>query len=173
MIMERKEIIEELRIISQFKELNLEEMQAISEVCSETYFEKGDILFTEGDNANFVYLLVMGTVEIWKDYYNVNKDLLAIQKKGNIVGEMAIIDELTRSATIVAREKIKTYTINRIDFIQLLQRLPKLSFEFMKSISMLVRISNENFVKELRNKNLKLEKTNTRILQMQDELVKR
>jgi len=166
-------MINELRIISQFKELCRDEIIAISKVCTEKTFKKGDILFTEGEIAKSVYLLIEGSVEIWKDFNNEKKDLLAIQKKGNIVGEMAVIDELSRSATLIAGDKIKTYTISREDFISLLQRLPELSFEFMKSISMLVRLSNENFVSELRNKNLKLEKTNTKILQMQDELVKK
>ena len=171
--MENVNIIRQLRIISQFKNLSNNELEAISQVCELKEFEKGEILFTEGERANSVYLLVEGFVEIWKDFHNIKKDMLAKQNKGHFVGEMAVIDELTRSATVIAGEKMLTYTINREDFISLLQRLPELSFEFMKSISMLVRKSNENFVNELSNKNIKLEKTNKKILQMQDELVKK
>lgn len=171
--MNNKSLISELRIISQFKNLSEEEMLAISQVCLKTPLRKDDILFKEGDKADSVYLLVDGKVDIWKDYTSDTKDLLASQYKGHIVGEMAVIDELTRSATVIAGQDMITYRIERDDFINLLQRLPELSFEFMKSISMLVRLSNENFVNELREKNIKLEKTNRKILQMQDELVKK
>jgi len=165
--------ISQLRIISQFKNLAKEELVAISKVCIYTPLEKGDILFKEGDKADSVYLLVEGFVEIWKGYNSKKQDILARQYRGNIVGEMAVIDELTRSATVVAGEKMVSYRIERDEFISHLQRLPELSFEFMKSISMLVRRSNENFVNELRDKNIKLEKTNRKILEMQDELVKK
>lgn len=165
--------IEQLRIISQFSDLNIEELREISEVCISSSLEKGDILFSEGDKADSVYLLIDGFVEIWKDYSSDKRDILARQYKGNIVGEMAVIDELTRSATVIAGEKMESFRIKRIDFIRLLRQLPELSFEFMKSISMLVRKSNENFVNELRDRNIMLEKTNRKILQMQDELVKK
>ncbi len=172
-IMKNQNIIDQLRNIAQFKNLAAKEMNAISQVCIKTDLNKGDVLFQEGDVADSVYLLVEGFVDIWKDYQSIERDLLAQQYKGHIVGEMAVIDELTRSATVIACEEMISYRIERDDFINLLQRLPELSFEFMKSISMLVRRSNENFVNELREKNIKLENTNKRILQMQDELVKK
>jgi signal transduction histidine kinase len=171
--MTNEDITNHLRIISQFKNLAKDEIDAISRVCIFTPLEKGDILFSEGDTADSVYLLIEGFVDIWKGYNSIKRDILAKQHKGNIVGEMAVIDELTRSATVIAGEKMISYRIERDDFIRLLQRLPELSFEFMKSISMLVRRSNENFVNELRDKNIKLEKTNRKILDMQDELVKK
>ena len=171
--MKNQNIIDQLRNIAQFKNLAAKEMNAISQVCIKTDLNKGDVLFQEGDVADSVYLLVEGFVDIWKDYQSIERDLLAQQYKGHIVGEMAVIDELTRSATVIACEEMISYRIERDDFINLLQRLPELSFEFMKSISMLVRRSNENFVNELREKNIKLENTNKRILQMQDELVKK
>lgn len=171
--MKKENIVKQLRHIVQFKNLAVEEVTAISEVCIETNLEKGDLLFLEGDTADSVYLLIEGFVEIWKGYQSINQEILARQYKGHIVGEMAVIDELTRSATVIAGEKMITYRIEREDFINLLQRLPELSFEFMKSISMLVRKSNENFVNELRDKNIKLENKNKKILKIQDELVKK
>ncbi len=169
----RKQIILDLKNISQLKALKYESIRIISKVCIEKNYSKGEILFSEGDKADTVHFLITGYVEIWKDYHFKNKDLIAKQDSGNTVGEMAVIDELTRSATVVAGEKVKTYTINRNNFMLLLQKLPQFSFEFMKSISMLVRKSNDSFVAELRDKNAKLEKKNKRILEMQDELVKK
>ena len=113
LVMVNKNITNQLRIISQFKNLRMEEIKAISQVCILLPFEKGEIIFTEGDKANSVYLLIEGYVEIWKDFHNVKKDMLARQNKGHIVGEMAVIDELTRSATVIAGEKMITYSIKR------------------------------------------------------------
>ncbi len=43
--------------------------------------------------------------------------MLASQDKGHIVGEMAVIDDPTRSATVIAGEKMITYSIERENFI--------------------------------------------------------
>lgn len=165
--------ISDLKIISQFSNLADEDLEAIFSVCRCNTLERGEVLFREGDDADSVYLLIEGSVGIWKNYGSGNRDILARQGSGHIVGEMAVIDELKRSATIIAEENMKVYVIDRDDFILLLRKLPELSFEFMKSISMLVRQSNENFINELQEKNIKLEKTNRKILQMQNEMVRK
>lgn len=165
--------IDKLRIITQFSELGSENLKAIAEVCTLHQFKSGDILFQEGEEADSVYLLIEGFVEIWKNYRTGQRDILAKQETGNIVGEMAVIDELKRSATVIAGIDMEILKINRTDFINLLKHLPDLSFEFMKSISMLVRKSNENFINELEERNKTLEKKNRKILQMQDELVQK
>ncbi|RQV98486.1 MAG: histidine kinase [Calditrichaeota bacterium] len=164
---------DKLRTISQFCELNDDELIAIASVCQCSNVKKGEILFREGDVADSVYLLIEGFVEIWKNYGSGKRDILAKQNKGNIVGEMAVIDELQRSATVIAGVDMTVYFIPRDEFVSLLRRLPELSFEFMKSISMLVRKSNENFINELQDRNIKLEKTNKKILEMQDELLRK
>ena len=43
-----------------------------------------------------------GRVEVWKNYYDPKPDLLAVHGSGRFFGEMALIDELPRSATVVA-----------------------------------------------------------------------
>lgn len=171
--MGKQNIVADLKLIHQFQRLSQEDLFSISLGCMPLCFKKGDILFAEGDIALSVYLLINGSVEVWKDYDSKTRDLLAVQKKGHIIGEMAVIDELTRSATIIAAEDLIAYSIHREVFIDLLKRLPELSFEFMKSISMLVRKSNEYIVNELSIKNEKLEKTNVKILHMQEELLKK
>lgn len=165
--------IEVLRTISQFQNLSETELTQIVSVCKCSHHLKGSRLFREGDFADSVYLLIEGFVEIWKDYGKGKRDILARQDMGNIVGEMAVIDELTRSASVICGQDMLVYSIQRDDFIYLLRRLPELSFEFMKSISMLVRKSNVNFINELQDRNIKLEKTNKKILEMQDELVRK
>lgn len=171
--MEKEFFLQKLKIISQFSGLKSRDLEEIAKVCHYKTFKRGEILFNEGDDADSVYLLIDGSVEIWKDYGGGERDILAKQNTGHIVGEMAVIDELTRSATVIADNETATFMIKRDDFIILLQKLPELSFEFMKSISMLVRKSNENFINELQERNLKLEKTNRKILQIQNELVKK
>ncbi|MBB6478712.1 sensor histidine kinase [Spirochaeta isovalerica] len=164
---------DKLRTISQFSNLSENELTVIAGVCHCREFKQNEIIFREGDVADSVYLLIEGFVEIWKNYGTGKKDILARQDQGNIVGEMAVIDELKRSASVIAGQDMIVYIIPRDEFISLLRRLPELSFEFMKSISMLVRNSNENFINELQDRNLKLEKTNKKILQMQDELLRK
>jgi len=58
---------------------------------------KGEVLFREGEEGNDVYLVNEGSVEVWKD-----GKLVATLEEGDIIGEMALLYSVTRSATIIA-----------------------------------------------------------------------
>jgi CRP-like cAMP-binding protein len=50
--------------------------------------------------AEKFYVILQGNVEVWKNYGLPSQDILAIRGAGDTFGEMALIDELPRSATL-------------------------------------------------------------------------
>ncbi|MDP2760258.1 MAG: cyclic nucleotide-binding domain-containing protein, partial [Sideroxyarcus sp.] len=58
----------------------------------------GHVLFKEGEAGDFMYVLISGTADIF-----VRNRLMETAEAGAIVGEMAIIDDSPRSATVVAK----------------------------------------------------------------------
>lgn len=164
-------IAEELSAISTFSALPNEDLHAVAEICSEIHFLRGTILAHECLDATELFALLNGEVEIWIDYGNEDADLLLITKAPRLVGEMSIVDELPRSATIIARTDINGYSMEAHSFRQLLRKRGSIAISLMKGISQLVRTSNDSFVSELRLRNMELSKTNTYLKQAQDQLV--
>ncbi|MCP4186303.1 MAG: EAL domain-containing protein [Gammaproteobacteria bacterium] len=81
-----------------------------------TYFDTGDYLFKEGDNGDFAYIIESGSVEISHSRGN-SKLVLSNLGEGDVLGEMAIIDKLPRSATAQATEPTQVIAIP-LDYIE-------------------------------------------------------
>jgi signal transduction histidine kinase len=86
---------------------------------------------------------------------------------------MALIDELPRSATVVAREPTRLAYIGRSDFQQIIRRNSEVAISIIRSVSDMVRTSNENFLESLRARNLELERANRALREAQEELLRK
>lgn len=94
-------------------------------------FGKGDIIFCEYEPGNSFYFLMEGKVKITKILSDREK-ILDILEPGEIFGEMAIIDEGPRSATIVAVDDVKALEFNKANFEILMKSKPELAIKLLK-----------------------------------------
>ena len=161
-----------LKRIDTFAELPGEDLSALAEICTPAQFESGSVIAREGYEANSLFALLNGSVGIWVDHESDSSDLLAVRPAPCLVGEMSVADELPRSATIIAGSPVSGYTIDASAFKGLLERNGRIALSLMKSISRLVRSSNDSFVSELRQRNAELMKTNEELREAQRRLVR-
>lgn len=87
----------------------------------------GEVLFKEGDRPEFMYVLMSGTAEII-----IRNRVLETAEAGAIVGEMAMIDESPRSATVVAKTDCKFLPIERERFNFFVQKKPEFARHVMR-----------------------------------------
>jgi signal-transduction protein with cAMP-binding, CBS, and nucleotidyltransferase domain len=111
-------------------------------------------------------------VEVWKDWGDSEADLLAVHGPGHLFGEMALIDELPRSATVIARNPVRVLSIGRQDFHRIITENASVALSVMRSVSSMVRVSNDNFVESLRKRNRELVKTNRQLKNTQSRLLR-
>ena len=156
-----------------FKDLSDEEIRKMERVCHEISYKGGEIIFEEGSKADRFYIISEGLVEVWKDFNIEERDLLAVHGQGHLFGEMALIDELPRSATVVAKEKCRLLYINREDFQKIVMENSGIALSIMISVSSMIRRSNESFVDHLRERNRELEESNEALKKAQDELLRK
>ncbi len=161
-----------LREVYFFKDLSDDDVQAVESLCEEYHFDPGAVVFEEGDAAERFFIVLDGEVEVWKDYRSESPDMLAVHGAGHLFGEMALIDELPRSATIVVRNKARLLAIGRSEFQSLLQERPSVSLSLLLSLSSMVRRSNESFVEDLRVRNRRLERALSDLKATQNRLLR-
>ncbi|WP_053228458.1 ATP-binding protein [Spirochaeta cellobiosiphila] len=161
-----------IKKVAFFTNLTDQEVDEVIKYCQEDYFSAGEIIFREGDQADRFYIVLKGTVEVWKDWGAENSDLLAVHKEGGLFGEMALIDDLPRSATVIAAKATKVLYQNQNDFQELIKSNSAIALAIMKSVSSMVRKSNDSFVEELRLQNTQLENALRELRQTQAELVR-
>lgn len=161
-----------LREVYFFKDLPDVEIKRLEGLCHEETFPAGEIIFVEGSRAEKFYIVLEGRVAVWKDYFDRERDQLAVHGKGHLFGEMAIIDDLPRSATVVAEDDTRVLFIMREDFLRLIQENTSIAISIMRSVSSMVRQSNESFVDGLRKQNRELEKAYRELKEAQAELLR-
>ncbi len=99
----------------------------------ETY-QPGDIIFCEYEPGNDFYILQDGRVKVTKIVSDSEKTL-DIFHPGDVFGEMAILEDQPRSATVIAMDKIKVLKFNRQNFNLLLQANPQMAVKLLKIFS--------------------------------------
>jgi CRP-like cAMP-binding protein len=100
-------------------------------------FKQGDVLLVEGTSGNEMYAIREGTVEI-----RVGSQRLAELGAGEFFGEMALIDQQTRSGSIVALTDGVMVPISRDRFMFLVQNHPFFALEVMKTLVDRLRTAN-------------------------------
>ncbi|URA09690.1 Crp/Fnr family transcriptional regulator [Thermospira aquatica] len=97
-------------------------------------YEDGQIIFLEHEPGNELYIIQEGKVKITKLVGN-NEVLLAVLKKGDIFGEMALLDNKPRSASAIAFGPTKLMAINRANFEPTVQAHPEIATKIIELLS--------------------------------------
>ena len=161
-----------LRKVPFFQNLNDEDIREIMRYCREEELSPGQVIFYEGDAADRFYIVLEGEVEVWKDYDSPYADLLAVHGINKLFGEMALVDDLPRSATVVTRTRTRLLYINEEEFQRLLKENSLVALAIIRSLSAMVRKSNQSFVEDLRERNRQLQKAYDELQAAQAELLR-
>jgi CRP-like cAMP-binding protein len=103
---------------------------------------EGRIVFNEGDTGKAMYVIIDGEVEIVKRTSLETSKTLINLKKGDIFGEMALIDALPRSATAVVKKAGTLLVMDEALFYNLARTNADFSFKMIKLLSERLRRSN-------------------------------
>ena len=90
----------------------------------------GQALFQEGESSDVMYVLMSGIAEII-----VHDRVMETAEAGAILGEMAMIEDSTRSATVIAKSDCTLFPITRKRFNFLIQQTPNFALHIMRVIS--------------------------------------
>jgi CRP/FNR family transcriptional regulator len=108
--------------------LNDEELDRVVPLLSERRFSQKQHLFSTGDAVERVYLLLQGRVKVYQVADNGKEVILDIVGRGDVVGDMAIVEDGERIASAQALEDTLALSISWEDFSHLLQASPRLGF---------------------------------------------
>jgi len=114
------DVIELLRNVAIFKDLDDGELGEVAEKIKEEKYESGAYIFREGEAGNRLYLIVSGEVRISRDVPGSGEEALAVLKPGALFGEMSVFDRSERSTHAISNGGCTLLTITRPDFEMLL-----------------------------------------------------
>ena|SRR2546428_8770546 len=94
-------------------------------------YEAGEVIFFENDIGETAYIIERGRVEVLKNLDGNNVHIAYIGP-GEPFGEMSVIDEKPRSATVVAVERTFVRELHRDEFLQDIQTHPEIAISLLK-----------------------------------------
>lgn len=140
-----------------FFELYDEEIDSIVQDCSVLSLEKGDYIFKEGEEGNEIYLILTGGAYVQKG------DVKLVElKKGDLFGEMVLLDERTRTADIVSSNFTDVLVLSYDVIFGIFKRNPKIFSLLMLNLCRLM-------AKRLKGSSEEIKRLNAMISQFEDK----
>jgi len=173
MVNENTSNIDFLKNIYFFHSMPDSSLQKICKLCNEVIFPENTVLFNENTPGNCFYIILEGELEIWKHFGLPDELLLGVSKVGQAVGEMALIDSQPRSATVRTRNQARLLVLEASIFNALLLTDINICATLLRSVTLMVRKSNEAHIADLDRQNKVLERANVDLKAAQDELINR
>ena len=105
-------------------------------------FANGQPLFQEREPGHEAYLIRSGYVSIWKDDAGRRVEL-ATRGPGEIIGEMALIDNSPRSASVTAKGDVEVEIITQKDLAGMMEQVPEPVTRILQQLLKRLRDTNE------------------------------
>ncbi len=106
----------------------------MSEIQNRCLYNIGDTIIEEGQPGSHICIIEKGTVEVWKKDASGKKMVLGFLSAGQIFGEMAIIHQAPRAATVTAVEPTVIININGDRLLEALSHSPPIITTLLKTL---------------------------------------
>jgi CRP/FNR family cyclic AMP-dependent transcriptional regulator len=106
-----------------FSGLSKKDLKDLATYCSEGTYRPGSVLLSQGEQGLGLFLLIKGTVRITRrNGPEGTEEDLGTAGVGDVVGEMALLDDLPRSATVTAVDEVTVLKLPLWEFRRFLRR---------------------------------------------------
>jgi len=129
-----------LKRVDLFSGLEKKDLQALASTCQERKYSAGTTLIKQGDTGVGLYVITSGKVRVTQAVHpDKAEEELRTAGPGEVLGEMALLDDLPRSATITAVEDVTALLLPVWDFRATLQSHPDIALKLLSVLSRRLR----------------------------------
>jgi len=125
--------------ITLFASLTEAEIQALSQRAVERRFSPNEMLFWEGEPCAGIFLLVEGSVKIFKTSAGGREMMLALETAPSTVAELPLFDGGPYPASVRAVEPVVSLFVNKADFQQLCRQYPEIALKILAVVGRRLR----------------------------------
>jgi len=135
------EEVELLRNIPMFSKIDPSKLKLLAFASERVIFGQGQELFHQGDSGDTAYIIIDGNADVLIDSPGGE---LAVAKigKNELVGEIAILCDVPRTATLRADDQVTTLAISKDLFFQMVREYPDMGIEIMRELAQRLEQTN-------------------------------
>ena len=124
-----------------FDDLTSGELKTVARHMNFIDINKDDTVFNEGDKGSYMCFVIDGILDVIKQTETQKQVLISSLARGRSIGEMSVIDNFPRSATVKARTPATLIVLTRDAFDQILSSYPPLGIKLLKSLTRLLSMN--------------------------------
>lgn len=122
-----------------FSNLSRHELQALSANCRERDYPAGAVLLRQGETGVGLFIITSGGVHVTQTAPDGTTRDLGDFSRGAVLGEMSLLDDMPRTATVIATEDTRALVIPVWDFRASLREAPEMSIKLLGVLSQRLR----------------------------------
>ena len=122
-----------------FDGLSRGELQDLAKVTEDLEVDPGKVLCREGETAREFFVIVDGEVEVTKDGGRIST-----LSDGDFFGEIALIEDIPRTATVTATTPLRFFVLTRQAFWSLLERQPDVERKVLRALAKRVLAASDD-----------------------------
>ena len=127
-----------------FSGLTQHELQLIAGTCKEREYPTGAALLRQGETGVGLFVILSGSVRVTQRRDDGSERELATLGRGDVLGEMALLDDLPRSATATALEPTRALVLPVWDFRAALREAPEIGIKLLAVLSRRLRRAEQS-----------------------------
>jgi CRP/FNR family transcriptional regulator, cyclic AMP receptor protein len=136
-----KEEVELLQRIPLFQNVEAPKLKLLAFTSERVAFEAGHVLFNEGDMGDAAYIIMDGEAEVLVAS-PAGPVLVAVLKRNAFLGEIAIMCDVPRTATVRARSRLVCLRISKELFLRLMNEFPQMAVAVVRELAHRLELSN-------------------------------
>ena len=139
--MSLKEEVEILRNIPMFANIEASKLKLLAFTSERLAYNEGDYLFREGDEGDSAYIIVEGEADV---IIETDDGPLTVAhfRKNALIGEIAILTDVPRTATVRATTRLDAMVISKELFFRLVMEFPQIAVEIMRELAKRLEATN-------------------------------
>jgi len=126
-----------LHQIDLFKAYTDDQIRRIGDIAETVDYAPGEVIFNLGDRSEEFYLLESGAVQV-EIPLPEEENIISILHPVNIFGEVGLLEEGDRSATVTAQEEVRVQRIRNSDFLALMAAHPDMAAKFYRALAQIL-----------------------------------
>ncbi len=138
--MQLNDEVELLRKVPLFSGIEPAKLKLLAFTSERMNFDKGQSLMRQGEMGNAAYLILSGEADVLADAGGGPVKVASVGRNG-FVGEMAILRDQPRTATVTAATNVSTLKITKESFFQLIEDSPKIAVELMRILAQRLEVT--------------------------------
>jgi ATP/ADP translocase len=137
-----------LRGIQIFEGLSVSELAAIASVTEEVVHPLGTVVIKEGETGETMYMIIGGEVSVNKSQEGGSQIELDRILAGDYFGEMALFEDVVRSATIRTEAETRLLVLHKQEFTEIVREYPQIALHICRILSQRIRVLHERIKAE-------------------------